>query len=272
MPNFKLQQTKKGGTMTDPHHLRAMMQGDLHKHHSKKQKSPKSALDKELDKEIDAYVDSMPIEEDPNPLQSSKMKRESIRHDIKEAVQLPELSKLLESAVGLIFLEGAKYLTSEQNHQLIADFTNASTIFSNLHLSDTTDKNLQELTQISDDSMKSMVTIAIAKFTEERFEDSLALFSLLSILNPAYSEYWFRMGIAAQKCQNYELASRAYEAATQLDPKLIGARLFASECFTERQMPDQARAEIAAAKKIAEENPVDQMWLDLLQSLESTLK
>lgn len=258
--------------MTDPHYLRAMMQGDLHKQLSKKPTTPKSALDKELDKEIDAYVDSMEIEEDPNPLQSSKIKRESIRNEVKEAAHLPELSKLLEEAVGVIFLEGANYLNAEQNQQLITDFTNASTIFSSMHLSDSTDKNLQELTQISDDSMKSMVTIAIAKFVEERFEDSLALFSLLSILNPAYSEYWFRMGIAAQKCQNYELASRAFDAATQLDPKLIGARLFASECFVARQMPDQARAEIGAAKKIAEENEVDQMWLDLLQSLENEIK
>lgn len=260
--------------MDDPHYLRAMMHGEIHgkKKQPEKKNAPKSRLDEELDKEIDAYVDSIELEEDPKALQSSKAKRESLRQEIKEAVKLPELSKLLETAIGIIFSEGAKYLSPEENDKLLSNFSQASTRFASMHLSDATDKNLQELVEISDDSMNSMVTIAIAKFKEERFADCLALFSLLSILNPAYSEYWFRMGIAAQKCENYDLASKAYEAASQLDPKLIGSRLFAAECFVERGLTDQAKAEIAAAKKIAEENKVDQMWLDLLPAIESTIK
>lgn len=240
--------------------------------HTKKHNSPKSHMEEELNKEIDAYVDSLELEETPNALQSSKIKREKIRHEIKEGVKLPELSQLLESAMGIVISEGELYLSQKENEKLLTDFANASKHFATMHLADSDNKNLQELIHITDDSMVSIVKMALAKFSEERFADCMALFSLLSILNPAYSEYWYRLGIASQKCGNYDLAARAYHAAAELDPNLIGARLFAAESYVQLKRSHEAKSEIAAAKKIAAEHKVDQMWVDLIPAIEKTIK
>jgi tetratricopeptide (TPR) repeat protein len=259
--------------MHDPHHLRAMMHGDHDKKgHRKHSKGKKGHIEEELDQEIDAYVDSLELEEGPNALESVKAKREKIRNEIKEGVKLPELTKLLESAMGIVISEGERYLSAEENGQLLSDFANAAKYFAAMHLAESSDKNLQELIHISDDSMKSIVQMALAKFTEERFADCLALFSLLSILNPAYSEYWYRLGIAAQKCGNYDLALRAYHGALQLDPHLIGAKLFTAECLIELKRFDEAKSEIAEAKKMANEQKVDQMWIDLIPAIEKAIK
>jgi tetratricopeptide (TPR) repeat protein len=155
---------------------------------------------------------------------------------------------------------------------LQADLAEAATSLANVRVEEAANTNLQTLAHISDESIQSIVRIALAKFSEERHNDCLALFSLLTLLIPANSEYWFRFGIMAQKCENYELASHAYAATLELDPNNIGARLFAAQCFIKRKIIDEAKAEIAAAKKLSEKDGVDQMWRDLLPTIEEMLK
>lgn len=242
----------------------------------KKKKSPKRQLDAEIDQEIDQYVDGLEFEENSfqNTIESPKTKKERMKIEIKEAVKLPELSQNLESAIKLLLSEGATYLSEEANATLLSDFSNASTFLTDMKLAGIGkgDMDLQELIKISDESMKSIVVIAIAKFAEEKYADCLSLFTLLTILNPAYSEYWIRLGLAAQKSGNFDLALRAYAATLMLDPNLIEARLFAAECHVERNDLDKAKTELSEAKKIAAQIKVDQQWLDLIPIIESTIK
>jgi tetratricopeptide (TPR) repeat protein len=256
--------------MENSNYLYAKMNGFEKK--SKSSQATLSQFDLDLEKEIDNYVDSLNLEEDPiHPsLQNAKARKESMKLEIKEAVKLPELSKNLNSALNLLFSEGSVYLTKEAYEQLIEDLSNAS-IMLNVKLEESGNDTLQHLANISDESMKSIVEVSIAKFTEERYQDCFSLFSLLTVLNPAYSEYWFRFGLAAQKCENYELASRAYAAALELDPQLVGARLFAAECFVRLGKISEARAEIETAKQFVAQNNVDPMWIDLIQAIEDII-
>lgn len=57
----------------------------------------------------------------------------------------------------------------------------------------------------------------------------------------------------------------------ELNPNLTEAKLFGAECYAARKELDKAKNEIAEAKKIAENNQVDQQWLDLLPIIESSL-
>jgi tetratricopeptide (TPR) repeat protein len=259
----------------DPQYIHALMHGeiDLKKKDPKKEKTaPKTEAESELDRQIDAYVDALELDEDPshNALQNVKARKEAMKMEIKEAAKLPALSQQAQTAITLLLSEGPAYLSHEANETLQSDFSNASANLASP--SEKSEESLQTLAKISDATMTSIIEVAIAKFTEARFEDSLSLFSLLTILNPAYSEYWLRMGVAAQKCDKIDLASRAYAAAIELDPNLIGARLFAAECFVNRGLMNEAKEQVEAAKKIVENNKVDQMWLDLLPKIESMAK
>lgn len=245
----------------------------IEKSKDKSNQATLSQFDLDLDKEIDKYIDSLELEEDPEhkSLKSPEARKESMRIELKEAVKLPELSKDLETAINILFSEGGVYLSKEAYQTLIDDFSNASSIMIHTKLEDSGTDTLQHLAKISDESMKSIVEIAIAKFTEERYNDCFTLFSLLTILNPAYAEYWFRFGLAAQKCEKYELASRAYAAALELDPQLIGARLFGAECLIRRGLFSEAKQEIEIAKQFVAQNKVDQLWIDLIPTIEEII-
>ena len=100
----------------------------------------------------------------------------------------------------------------------------------------------------------------------------MSLFLLLTILNPDYSEYHLRRGIAAQMSAKYELAITSYAAASELDSNLIESRLFSAECYLKIGKFEKAKEEFWNAKAITENMQVDDEIVDLLNSVESTIK
>lgn len=260
----------------DPY-LDAIMHGE-HPHKKKSSKAeeeiPKSKLEMEQEREIDDFCNSFEFEEDPQHKSAldPKLKREKLKISIKEAMKMPELSHQMDTAIGLLFTEGARYLSSEASKKLVFDLTNASDQLEEIGFQEASNANLQTLSKMSDESIKCIQDIALAKFKEGRFHESVALFSLLSVLNPGYSEYWFRLGIAAQKDGEYDLASRAYAATQSLDPNNIGAKLFAAECFLQRGLASDAKTELSEAEGMAKENKPDKMWLDLMIAIQDMLK
>jgi tetratricopeptide (TPR) repeat protein len=259
----------------DPY-LDALMHGE-HPHKkksSKEEQAPKSKIEIEQDKEIDSFVNAFEFEEDPERKSAldPKLKREKLKISIKEAMKMPELSHQMDTAIGLLFSEGSRYLSPEVHQKLVSDLTIASDELEDIGLEEAANSNLQTLSKMSEESVKGIQEIALAKFKEERYADSVSLFSLLSILNPGYSEYWFRLGIAAQKDGEFDLASRAYSATQSLDPDNIGAKLFAAECFIQRGLLHDAQAELAAAEAINKESKADKMWVDMISAIHEMLK
>lgn len=218
-----------------------------------------------LEKQIDSYVDAMKLEEDPHGkhLLSPKLRREKLKHELKEAAELVELSQLLESAVRLLLSQGASYLSEDAYKLLISDFSEAYLQISNINLDHPVD--VSSVVKMNQETLKSIAAIATEKYSNAQYFDCLSLFSLLSVLNPGNAEYWFRLAISAQKNGNLDLATRCYAATAELDPKHIGARLFAAECCIQRKLKDEAKAEFIAAKEIARNHEVEKMWLDLLE-------
>lgn len=255
--------------------LAAMMHGEIpyKKGESPKVETVKTPLQIEMEQEIDAYVDKMEFEEEiiRNGLVPIKVKREKLKLEMKEAAKLPKLAQQIDTAIALLLTEGRRYLSKEAFQRLESDFTTIFTHLRDIKLENVSAEDLQHLAGISDDTMQSIVEFAQATFAEQRYPDCLSLFSLLSILNPGNAEYWFRMGIAAQRCEDFELSCRSYGAASEIDPNHIGARVLAAECYARAKLLDEAKAELAAAKEIAAKGDVDEMWLDLLPVIEGRL-
>lgn len=254
----------------DPLYLQALMHGELPFNKKNSEKLSKTQFEIDLEREIDAAVDKLDLNGDPNlnALQDPKLKRQSIKFNIKEEAKMPELSQHLNTAMEILFSEGQRYLSKEENEDLIIDLALSTERMGNAGIKETSETDLATLAKISDKSMGNIEKIALAKFDEERFSECLGLFCLLSLLRPGYPEYWLRMGIAAQKCKNMELASKAFTATLQLDPDNLGARLFAAECFFNQKLLEEAKAEIAAAKEIIKKGDANPVWLDYLSNLE----
>lgn len=258
----------------DPLYLQAMMHGE---HVTKRSTPLKNLQEKDrfeiaLEKQIDDYVDAMEFEEDPNHknLLSPTQRREKVKMEMKTAAKMQELLNHLNAAIKLILSKESTNLPSEMSDKLIADFTAALAKIKNTNPNEP-DANLYTIIEISKESLEAIAVVAINKFSQGLYSDCLSLFTLLSVLIPGYAEYWFRLGIAAHKLNNIELAQKAYETASQLDSKLIGAKLFNAECYLQRHLAPEAEAELTAAKEIVGQykNDIDKIWLDLLPKIEN---
>jgi tetratricopeptide (TPR) repeat protein len=260
----------------DPAYLHALMHGEI----SFKKKpanmdedaSPKNKLEKDLEKEIDTFVNGLEFDEDPSrpSFQSPKLKRQKIKLELNEASKMPDLFDPVNTAIEVIFSEGTKYLSQAEYDTLVVELAVSTEYLANIGTGEA-EKDIQTAAQISNVSIKALEKIAVAKFEEERYPESLGLLCLLSVLVSGNAEYWFRLGIAAQRCENLELASKAYGVASDLNRDNIGARLFAAQCFIDRSLLDEAKKQISEAKDLVKKGPVDQVWLDFLRALENTL-
>ncbi|MBA2369025.1 MAG: tetratricopeptide repeat protein [Candidatus Protochlamydia sp.] len=256
----------------DPAYLNALMHGEIS---LKKKASPEeSKLEVEMAKEIDNFAESYSIEENPNhpSLLSEKAKRDRMKMELKEKMSATQSSLTIDNAMDLLFSESHRYLSREDSEQLLQELSESIDFLNDIGIENFAEANLQELANISDSTIVAIAGIAATKFAEGSYEDSLSLYSLLCIFNPAITEFWFRMGILTKKMGKIELALRAFAAVLELDPNHIGARLFAAECYLLQKQLEEAKFELAAAKEIVATTEVEQMWLDYILVIDDLIK
>lgn len=233
----------------------------------------KSDLDKKIDREIEAYLDffskDMPVQ---NSLISPTMQRNKLKCEIEEEMKLRDYTPYIEGAFKCLLFESKKYLDEDHFNHLQASILRLPSIIEKLDLSKERKGNFLEDLMISEDTLASINLIATNKFNENNFADSLSLFILLSMIVPSIEDYWFRAGIAAHQCENFNLAVKLYASANEVNPNLIGARLFASECYFRNGAKEEAKLEFEEARKIKESNGLDSDWSELFNELDKLLK
>lgn len=259
--------------MPDPD-LEARMHGEFAK---KKviETTTKDKFDLAIEKEIDKYINSLDLERESKdtPLASPSMRRAQIKEQMTADLQMPELENHVSSAISTLLSKGAHYLSPELYQRMESELVGIQNHFDSLELENSSlNKKFQDLLEISDPVMEGCFQIAIEKYREREFPESLSLFSFLTILNPGNVEYLYRLGITAQKNENYKFALRAFEATLELNPELLGALLFASECHFQLNDREMAVQYLKKAKDIAVTQPLDDVWAKLITDLEKLSK
>lgn len=252
----------------NPFYLKLKMQdGDLFKAKSREKKVI-IPIEVEMEKLVNDYVNALEMQK--NLLLPVQEQRAKVKFEILEI--LKKLSAEAESAMHILKSEIDKDPSSEVNQLLLSELNNSATHIAEHKAETINTANLQSLAKISDTSMQTMANIATAMFNENRYEDSLSIFSFLSIFSPEYDEYWFRKGIAAQMCKKYDLALGAYAVVSQLDPNHIGSRLFSAECWLKSGQREKAIEEYTIAKGIIKNDQEHKEWLDLLNMIKTMIE
>lgn len=263
--------------MPDPY-LEAMMHGEIL--NKKKNKPPKGgdipkdrfeiALDKNIRQMVDLiYADIEPIH---GQLISPEMQRKKIEADLRESLGSPELSQYLDTAFKTLLNEGKQYLEPENYETMIKEFSKAIEYLDQLDLEKLLSEPLDKVLDIHTETIDSIFKIAIEKYKEEQYNASLALFVLLTILQNEDFDYWYRAGIAAQQCENYTFAIKGYNTAENLNPELIGAYLFATECYLKLDQKSEAKDKFEKAKILAGKSPLDSNWTSVYNYIGSLIK
>jgi tetratricopeptide (TPR) repeat protein len=155
---------------------------------------------------------------------------------------------------------------------MVFDFIKGSEILADFDFKTPVNEGFQTLLEFSDSTIQSILTVTKAKYLEESYADSLALFVLLTALVPQDPTYWYRAGISAHRCQNYPLALKFYQEAIGLDPNLIGAWVFSVECYLKSDLRTEAEAAYLEAKRVGEMPEIDASWKEMLDQMQMLLK
>lgn len=243
----------------DPHLYETM-----HGIHKIPEKQPvTSKLEENLNVSIDQFVEKMALESqlEQHKLLNEQQRRVKIRLEIQEALKMEELTEKIEVAMQILVGESENLLSKEAHHQLLEELINLSKI------------NSEDIKiSMSDSALDSILEIAIVKFSQNQYDDCLALLSLLTIVSPGIGDYWLRLGISAQKLGQYDLALRAYEAADELDPELIEAKLLSIECCIQLKFFSQAERKLEQVKIFSSKVKIDSTWLELIPILQEKIK
>jgi tetratricopeptide (TPR) repeat protein len=242
-------------------------------HGEEVKKKAKSKWDLVIEDEIRAYIDSLHLEIQvgAEKLRSPAMERARLVQEMKEALTYNKLAMLIKEALDFLQTSASQYLEKDAREELKSNLDAIPEIIDQSTIESLENKNFQEVLKISDMNMGSIYKIAVAKFDEQQYDVCLALFALLSTLNPLNEGIWFRLGIAAQKKEDYDLALNCYKTATELNPQLVEPSLFSVECYLRKELVPEAKAVFEILKAKAKDVEAAPVWKEPISQIEDIL-
>ncbi len=102
------------------------------------------------------------------------------------------------------------------------------------------DKTLQELCAISHETMSHFYKAAAHLYTQQQYEQALAVFSVLILLNPKQPLFWLGSGNSAYFLNQYPVALQAYTMCAITNPFELRCHLYSSRCHEALGHVDQA--------------------------------
>jgi len=262
--------------MPDPY-LEAMMRGDYPR---KTEQTPaiksrlKDKYELAIEKKIHAYIDTLNLESRylQNRLLHPSTERAKLFMEMKEEIALVKLETYISTAIEVLVLHGQEFLDDSSSKRVEKELSAIPEILEQLDLGNASDERIQNTLKISNSTLDSILQVAIGYFQAKEFEKSLSILAFLCVLAPQISDYWFRMGMAAQRAHNYDLAIKAYAVAGSLNSELIEAKLFSIECLLSLDQMEKALTAMAEAKELSATFEIDAEWHELLQQIEVVLK
>jgi tetratricopeptide (TPR) repeat protein len=173
---------------------------------------------------------------------------------------MTELQIYINKALGLLLNSSPPLLTLENGEQLKRELVAVVEQLESPQFDYSKESFLQQALQISGSSVAVISDVAKRLFSQQQYDDALALYSLLSTLDPGNADCWFQLGMCAQESEKWDLAIRAYGAVIQLAPEFIGAYLFSIECHLKGNDQQAANETWKKAKQIAAANDLPDEW------------
>jgi len=223
-------------------------------------------LTKSLDEQINFLVEEVMEGDDPSahPFSTPVQRRAQLREELTQELQFPELASYIFPAFKTLLNEKHAYLEVAANKQMQNCFAQAASVLSQLDPDKLDAAELSELLNISDSATESILKVARVKFDDGLYPDCMSIFVLLVTLSPSNWDFWFRLGIAAQEGDNFNLALRAYDAAIALNPEHLDSYLFAAECLRKQGEVEHAKEMLAAAEGLVANADVESRQLFLV--------
>lgn len=219
---------------------------------------------------IMAEVKAIRSEQKDVGLLSEESALKKIEAEVRKAADLSEFGEHIQHAVEII-RSGERYLEKEAFIQLNLSLDEISRKIRLLDLENFTEESLKNALAIPDEAAANILKIGIDKFSEGLLQDSLDVFSFLTLVCPDEPEYWYRLGLVAHKDEQHEIALRALHVASDLDKNFLEPHIFSTECYLDLKEYAEARQELNVAKDCLA-HLENQSWAETISMLENLIE
>lgn len=203
-----------------------------------------------------------------NKYLSREQLSEKIEREVRQASDLSEFGTYIFTAVHIFRSEGTRYLEKEAYFALVEGLNQLSEKINQLNLENLSDDDIYGSFEVLLSSSYEILKIGTSKFDEGLVRDSLAIFSFLTLVQSKEPDFWYRMGLVAQKDNNIELALKAFGIAQELNPQLIGPHIYAAECLFNKGLNEEALEEVKLAKS---HKTNEEEWSEEISAIEALL-
>jgi len=222
----------------------------------------KQEMDEEIEKRLESFI--------PNPLQSLEQKRRALYEELKNEMELHELSSYLKRACQTFSSTGRSYIEHRRFAQIEEEFKEAYQMIADSDFS-IENLDLREFLEISDETLQALYDFAVAQFNEGFLLESLSLLILISQFISDNPDIWYRLGMIAHHLENYDLAIRAYQEAIVLNSALVGAQLLLIECLLIENRTEEAQAKLKDMKNYFDSKTIESTWQKVWVQLDQKL-
>lgn len=215
--------------------------------------SQSTSLEKAIQNEIEKQMEEAP----PNEMLTLQEKRAKIEQKVRESLNFEDYGKWMKEAFKIMGTEDDLKEWAAAASQNLKNLKGV-----------VTEEKMKGAFALSQEIQGQIQKLAISKFTNKDLEGCLALFYFLANAVADEPDYWYRLGIVAEKSGNFPLALQAFTSVEQLAPDFIGGHLFASNCDLHMGKKEEAKAELEEARrcfKNLEEKAAEDWQLQLLE-------
>jgi tetratricopeptide (TPR) repeat protein len=251
-------------------YLQELMSGHiLPKNKVKKvEATPKDKFDIIIDKEVEKLVSEYKAELlfNTSQLEPINLKIEKKKKQILEEIKNSAYLDQMERAISLLLSE-TEDIEKDKIETIKKDLFRAKEIIDTMDLNVEVDRDLKSTLNISDETIKYIFDLAVIKYDKNQIESALILLILISTLTDD-SDYWYRAGIAAQSCNQQELALKFYTQAMEDNPELVGAKIFSIECHIKLGFKTEALELYNEFKRDSSSQNLDEKWQGSIESID----
>ena len=254
--------------------LYAMMHGVFNHSNTIAKVKKITPLDRSINEEIDRKLNALDFNptNTSNELESPKIKKAKMKQEIQNLLNFSDVDEKVNLALGICKNESGQFLSKEAYDSLLKNFSEVEESALLITSDQETQQNLKTLLKITDASCESLIRIANGLYQSNRYNECIAVLTLLISLESEVGDYWYRLGIVEQQCHNYELALKAYQTVIALEPSFFEAYIFAADCYLSQNLVSEAKAAYEEAKKLMDQGEADPTRKQLLEQLENMVK
>lgn len=166
----------------------------------------------------------------------AKKKKAMDRTGVLVSEKLPLLSHLDRERVQKEFLLA---------RQLVREITEGTKI-----LDVNAEKTLQSVLGLSNETLLILYNIGYESFMQGEKEDALAMFDMLTTLNPLVFDYWIAQGLAQRSLSKEKEALYSFAFAIILNPEHPTPRYNSAELYFQQQQMEDAKIELEVLEEI----------------------